>query len=89
MGSHVTTSCAVGYCALGAKRTLDECRVYKCCTGKKVSLKSSILHSTVSHESHDPFFHGFVMDAGVMTYMASCSRVCTKFHLWDKAYILF
>ena len=28
---------------------------------------------TVGHRSHDPYFHVFLMEAGVMTFVAHCT----------------
>jgi len=31
------------------------------------------IHRTVSHKSHDPYIHAFLMEARVMTFVAHCT----------------
>jgi len=40
---------------------------------------------TVSHKSHDPCFHVFLMETGVMTFVAHCTRDIMSCHPLDTS----
>jgi len=49
-------------------------------------------NSKVGHESHDPSFHLFLMDAGVMTFVARCThetKSIAKVFGWCEDFLLF